>query len=59
MYACVKEVCRLLARPRFDTFHQLLIIAEEVRKLVTVTQSAIKVVRRVVKQLQLKCSSSA
>jgi hypothetical protein len=28
LYACVKEVCLLLAKPRFDTFHQLLIIAE-------------------------------
>jgi hypothetical protein len=28
LYACVKEVCRLLAQPRFDTFHQLLIIVE-------------------------------
>jgi hypothetical protein len=25
-YACVKEVCRLLAEPRFDTFHQLIIV---------------------------------
>jgi hypothetical protein len=29
VYACVKEVCHLWAQPRFDTFHQLLIIAEE------------------------------
>jgi hypothetical protein len=27
LYACVKEVCHLLAKPRFDTFHQLLIIS--------------------------------
>jgi hypothetical protein len=28
LYAYVKEVCCLLAQPRFDTFHQLLIIVE-------------------------------
>jgi hypothetical protein len=28
LYACVKEVCRLWAQPRFDTFHQFLIIVE-------------------------------
>jgi hypothetical protein len=28
VYACVKEVCRLLAKPRSDIFHQLFIIAE-------------------------------
>jgi hypothetical protein len=26
LHACVKEVCRPQARPRFDTFHQFLII---------------------------------
>jgi hypothetical protein len=28
LYVCVKEICCLWAQPRFDTFHQLLIIAE-------------------------------
>jgi hypothetical protein len=28
LYACVKEVCCLWAKPRFDIFHQLLIIVE-------------------------------
>jgi hypothetical protein len=28
LYACVKEACRLWSQPRFDTFHQLVIIAE-------------------------------
>jgi hypothetical protein len=28
LYACVKEVCRLWAQPRFDTFNQLLITVE-------------------------------
>jgi hypothetical protein len=26
MYACVKEVCCLFAQPRFDIFHQLIIV---------------------------------
>jgi hypothetical protein len=26
LHACVKEVCRLSAQPRFDTFHQLIIV---------------------------------
>jgi hypothetical protein len=26
LYACVKEVCCMCAQPRFDTFHQFLII---------------------------------
>jgi hypothetical protein len=30
MYACVKDVCRHWAQPRFDTFHQLLIIVEPI-----------------------------
>jgi hypothetical protein len=30
LYACVKEVCRHWAQPRFDTFHQLLIIVEPI-----------------------------
>jgi hypothetical protein len=29
-YACVKEVCCHWSQPRFDTFHQLLIIAEPI-----------------------------
>jgi hypothetical protein len=28
LYACVKDVCHLWVRPRFDTFRQLLIIVE-------------------------------
>jgi hypothetical protein len=28
LYACVKEVCRLQAKPCIDAFHQLLITAE-------------------------------
>jgi hypothetical protein len=28
VYACVKEICRLLAQPRLDTSHQLLLIVE-------------------------------
>jgi hypothetical protein len=28
VYACDKEVCPLWAQPRFDTFHQLLIIVK-------------------------------
>jgi hypothetical protein len=28
LYACVKEICRLWAQLRFDTFHQLVIIVE-------------------------------
>jgi hypothetical protein len=30
LYAFVKEVCRYWAQPRFDTFHQLLIIVEPI-----------------------------
>jgi hypothetical protein len=30
LYACVKEVCGHCAQPRFDTFHQLLIIVEPI-----------------------------
>jgi hypothetical protein len=30
LHACVKEVCRYWAQPRFDTFHQLLIIVETI-----------------------------
>jgi hypothetical protein len=26
LYACVKEVCHLLAQPHFDPFHQLIIV---------------------------------
>jgi hypothetical protein len=59
MYAYVKEVFYTRAKPRFDTFHQLLIIAEalwsqpvlQVSKQVVVAQSEIRAVRRVVKQL--------
>jgi hypothetical protein len=69
LYACVKEVCRLWAQPRFGTFHQLLIIVEllwlqpvlQVGKRVLVAQSEIRTVRRVVKQLPVEmhqqCSS--
>jgi hypothetical protein len=28
LHACVKEVCHHWAQPRFDIFHQLLIIVE-------------------------------
>jgi hypothetical protein len=28
LYAWVKEVCRLLAQPHFDAFHELLVIDE-------------------------------
>jgi hypothetical protein len=56
LYACVKEVCCMWAQPRFDTFHQLLIIVEalwsqpvlQVGKGVVVTQSEIRAERRVV-----------
>jgi hypothetical protein len=59
LYACVTEVCRPWAQPCFDTFHQLLITVEalwsqpvlQVGKQVVVTQSEIRAVRRVVKQL--------
>jgi hypothetical protein len=59
LYACVKDVCRHWAQPRFDTFHQLLIIVEallsqpvlHVGKQVAVARSEIRAVRRVVKQL--------
>jgi hypothetical protein len=71
LYACVKEVCRLWAQPRFDTFHQLRIIVEALRsqpvlqkgKRVVVAQSEIRTVRRVVKQLPVQmlqqCSSAS
>jgi hypothetical protein len=67
LHACVKELCHLWAQPRFDTFHQLLITVEvlwsqpalRIGKQAVVTLSKIRAVRRVVKQLQLKCSSSA
>jgi hypothetical protein len=70
-YIFVKEDCRLWAQPRFDTFHQLLIIADalwsqlalKVFKQVVVTQDEIRDVRRVVKQLQVQmlqqCSSAS
>jgi hypothetical protein len=69
LYACVREVCRLCAQPRFDTFHQLLIIVEalwsqpvpQLGKQVVVARSEIRAVRRVVKQLPVEmlqhCSS--
>jgi hypothetical protein len=62
LYACVKEVCCLWAQPRFDTFHQLLIIVEvpwsqpvlQVGKQVVVARSEIRAVTRVVKQLPVE-----
>jgi hypothetical protein len=71
LYACAKEVCCLWAQPRFDTFHQLLIIAEElwlqpvlqVGEQVAVAWSEIRAVSRVVKQLPVEmlyqCSSAS
>jgi hypothetical protein len=69
LHACVKAVCRLWAQPRFDTFHQLLIIIQEllsqpllqVGTQVIVT-SEISAVRMVVKQLPVeilqRCSNA-
>jgi hypothetical protein len=59
--ACVKEVCRLWAQPRLDTFKQL-IIAEtlwshpllQVGKQVVVARSEIRALRRVAKQLPVQ-----
>jgi hypothetical protein len=70
LYACGKEVCRPWAQPRFDNFHQLLIIAEalwslpvfKVGKQVVVARREIRAVRRVIKHLLvemiLQCSSA-
>jgi hypothetical protein len=68
LYACVKEVYHLWAQPRFDTFHQLIIVEAvcmqpilQVGKQVVVTWSEIRALRRVVKQLPVEmlpqCSS--
>jgi hypothetical protein len=71
LYSCVKSVCRLWTQPRFDTFHQLLIIVEvlwsqlvlRVGKRVIVSQREIRAVRRVTKQLPVEmlqqCSSAS
>jgi hypothetical protein len=68
LYSCVKELCCLWAQPRFDTC-QLLVIVEalwsqpvlRVGKQVLIARSEIRVVRTVVKQLQVEmpqqCSS--
>jgi hypothetical protein len=62
LYVCVKEVCYLSAQPRFDNFHQLVIIVKalwsqpvlQVGKQVAVIWSEIRAVRRVAKQLPLE-----
>jgi hypothetical protein len=62
LYVCVKEVCHLWTEPRFENFHQLLIIVEapwsqtvlKVGKHVIVAQSEIRAVRRMVKQLPVE-----
>jgi hypothetical protein len=61
LYAYFKEVC-CLCQPHFDTFHQLLIIAEalwsqpvlQVGRQVVVAQSEIRAQRRVIKQLPVE-----
>jgi hypothetical protein len=61
-YACVNEVCRLWAQPRFDTIRQPLIIVGalwlqpvlQIGKQVVVTRSEIRAVRSVVKQLPVE-----
>jgi hypothetical protein len=63
LHACVKEVCRMWAQPRFDIFHQLLITVEalwsepalQVGKQVVVARREIKWSNN----SQLKCSRSA
>jgi hypothetical protein len=52
LYVYVKEICHLWAQPRFDTFHQLIIV--EALWSQPVTQSEIRAVRRVVKQLPVE-----
>jgi hypothetical protein len=66
LYAWVREVCRLWARPLLDTFHRLIIVEAlwsqpvlQVGKQVVVARSEIRTVRRVVKQLPVKKLSSA
>jgi hypothetical protein len=57
-YAFVREICRLWAQPRFDAFHELIIVEAlwsqpvfPVGKQVVVTRSEVRAVRRVVIQL--------
>jgi hypothetical protein len=71
LYAWVKEVCRLWAQSRFETYHQLLLIFEglwpqpvlQVDTQVVLAQSEIRAVRWVVKQLPVEmfqqCSSAS
>jgi hypothetical protein len=58
LYVCVKEVCCLLAKLCFNTFHQLIISAEmlllQVGKQVVVAQSEIRAARRMIKQLTVE-----
>jgi hypothetical protein len=62
LYASVKEVCCLWAQPCFDTYHPILIIDEvlwsqpvlQAGKQVVVTQSEIRAVRMMVKQLPVE-----
>jgi hypothetical protein len=58
LYACDKEVCRLWAQPRFDTFYELIIFEAlwsqpvlQVGKQMVVARTAIRALRRMVKQL--------
>jgi hypothetical protein len=60
LYVCIKEDCHPWAQPRFDIFHQILIIVEVLWSK-PMARSEIRAVRMVVKQLPVEmfqqCSS--